>query len=53
MLNQKGLPWNCGLGVLFLEFLLLLLLWFCDVIAIVIKLLARNENALNKVACML
>jgi hypothetical protein len=44
MLNQKSLPWNCGLGEFFLELLLLSQLRCCDVIAVCSKLLARNER---------
>ena len=44
VLDQKGLPRNCRLGEFFLEFLLLSQLCCCDVIAVCIKLLARNER---------
>jgi len=53
MLNQKGLPRNCGLGELFLEFLLLSQLWCCDVIAVRIDLSAKTKDALNKVSSAL
>jgi hypothetical protein len=43
MLNQKGLPWNCGLGVLFLKFILLSQLWCCYVIVVCIELLAKRK----------